>query len=40
MKWESIVLDKDLQYDEEPIIGLDRDMHELRNKDIKLVKVQ
>ncbi|KAK4708550.1 hypothetical protein R3W88_029475 [Solanum pinnatisectum] len=40
IKWDSIVLDKDLQYEEEPIAILDRDVHKLRTKEIKSVKVQ
>ncbi|WMV34360.1 hypothetical protein MTR67_027745 [Solanum verrucosum] len=40
IKWDSIVLDKDLQYEEEPVEILDRDMHKLRTKEIKFVKVQ
>ncbi|KAH0678812.1 hypothetical protein KY284_019897 [Solanum tuberosum] len=40
IKWNSIVLDKDLQYKEEPIAILDHDVHKLRTKEIKSVKVQ
>ncbi|WMV18915.1 hypothetical protein MTR67_012300, partial [Solanum verrucosum] len=40
IKWDSIVLDKDLQYAEEPVVVLDRDVHKLRNKEIKAMKVQ
>ncbi|KAK4716538.1 hypothetical protein R3W88_014876 [Solanum pinnatisectum] len=40
IKWDSIVLDKDLQYEEEPIAILDRDVRKLRTKEIKFVKVQ
>ncbi|KAK4723851.1 hypothetical protein R3W88_026630 [Solanum pinnatisectum] len=40
IKWDSIVLDKDLQYDEEPIAILDRDVCKLRTKEVKSVKVQ
>ena len=40
IKWDSIVLDKDLQYEEEPIAILDRDVRKLRTKEIKSVKVQ
>ncbi|KAH0716668.1 hypothetical protein KY290_012930 [Solanum tuberosum] len=41
IKWNSIVLDKDLQYEEEPIAILDRDVCKLRTKEIKFVmKVQ
>ncbi|WMV14743.1 hypothetical protein MTR67_008128 [Solanum verrucosum] len=40
IKWDSIVLDKNLQYEEELIVILDRDVRKLRTKDIKSVKVQ
>ncbi|KAH0654669.1 hypothetical protein KY289_032347 [Solanum tuberosum] len=40
IKWDSIVLDKDLQYEEEPVSSLDRDVCKLRTKEIKSVKVQ
>ncbi|KAK4722110.1 hypothetical protein R3W88_012343 [Solanum pinnatisectum] len=40
IRWDSIVLDKDLQYEEEPITILDRDVCKLRTKEIKSVKVQ
>ncbi|KAK4710081.1 hypothetical protein R3W88_004594 [Solanum pinnatisectum] len=33
-------IDKDLQYEEDPIAILDRDVRKLRNKEIKSVKVQ
>ncbi|WMV50945.1 hypothetical protein MTR67_044330 [Solanum verrucosum] len=39
-KWDSIVLDKDLQYEEEPIAILDRDVCKLRINEIRSVKVQ
>ncbi|KAH0728169.1 hypothetical protein KY284_004034 [Solanum tuberosum] len=37
---DSIMLDKDLQYEEEPVAVFYRDMHKLRTKEIKFVKVQ
>ncbi|WMV32693.1 hypothetical protein MTR67_026078 [Solanum verrucosum] len=40
IKWDSIVLDKDLQYEEEPITILDRDVRKLSTKEIKSMKVQ
>uniref|UniRef100_M1D494 'chromo' domain containing protein n=1 Tax=Solanum tuberosum TaxID=4113 RepID=M1D494_SOLTU len=40
IKWDSIVLDKDLQYEEEPIAILDHDVRKLRTKENKSVKVQ
>ncbi|WMV46499.1 hypothetical protein MTR67_039884 [Solanum verrucosum] len=39
IKWNSIVLDKDLQYEKEPIAILDRDVRKLSTKEIKSVKV-
>ncbi|WMV41304.1 hypothetical protein MTR67_034689 [Solanum verrucosum] len=40
IKWDSVLLDKDLQYEEKPITILDRDIRKLRTKEIKSVKVQ
>ncbi|WMV50348.1 hypothetical protein MTR67_043733 [Solanum verrucosum] len=40
IKWDSILLDNDLQYEEEPIAILDRDVRKLRTKEIKSVKFQ
>ncbi|KAK4726801.1 hypothetical protein R3W88_031718 [Solanum pinnatisectum] len=40
IKWDTIVLDIDLQYEEEPIAILDRDVCKLRTKEIKSVTVQ
>ncbi|WMV36715.1 hypothetical protein MTR67_030100 [Solanum verrucosum] len=40
IKCDAIVLDKDLQYEEEPIAILNCDVHMLRTKEIKSVKVQ
>ncbi|KAK4716925.1 hypothetical protein R3W88_015263 [Solanum pinnatisectum] len=40
IKWNSIMLDTDLQYEEESIAILDRDVRKLRTKEIKSVKVQ
>ncbi|XP_015081268.1 uncharacterized protein LOC107024835 [Solanum pennellii] len=40
IKWDLIVLDKDLHYEEEPNDILDRDVCELRTKVIKPVKAQ
>ncbi|WMV08861.1 hypothetical protein MTR67_002246 [Solanum verrucosum] len=40
IKWDSVLLDKDLQYREEPVAILDRDIRKLRTKEIKFVKVQ
>lgn len=30
IKWDSIVLDKDLQYEEQPISILNRDVHKMK----------
>ncbi|WMV26604.1 hypothetical protein MTR67_019989 [Solanum verrucosum] len=40
IKWDSIVLAKDLQYEKEPIAIHDRDVRKLRTKEIKSVKFQ
>ncbi|KAK4716512.1 hypothetical protein R3W88_014850 [Solanum pinnatisectum] len=40
IKWYSVVLDKDLQYEEEPIAILDHDVRKLRTRQIKSMKVQ
>ncbi|WMV29780.1 hypothetical protein MTR67_023165 [Solanum verrucosum] len=40
IKWDSVVLDKDLQYEEEPIAILDRDVWKMRTQEIKSVKFQ
>ncbi|KAK4727517.1 hypothetical protein R3W88_032434 [Solanum pinnatisectum] len=40
IKWDSIVLDKDLKYEEKLIAILDRDVRKLRTKEIKSVKFQ
>ncbi|WMV55437.1 hypothetical protein MTR67_048822 [Solanum verrucosum] len=40
IKWDSLVLDKDLQYEEKPIAILDREVRKLRTKEIKSVKIQ
>ncbi|WMV41454.1 hypothetical protein MTR67_034839 [Solanum verrucosum] len=40
IKLDSIVLDKDLQYEKEPIAILDRDVRKLRTKETMSVKVQ
>ncbi|WMV49420.1 hypothetical protein MTR67_042805 [Solanum verrucosum] len=39
INWDSVSLDKDLQYEEELIAILDRDIRKLRTKGIKSVKV-
>ncbi|XP_055803194.1 uncharacterized protein LOC129872286 [Solanum dulcamara] len=40
IKWGSVLLDKELQYKEETITILDRDVWKLRTKEINMVKVQ
>lgn len=40
IKCDSIVLVKDLQYEEETIAILDRDVRKMRTKEFKSVKVQ
>ncbi|WMV14159.1 hypothetical protein MTR67_007544 [Solanum verrucosum] len=40
IKWDSILLEKGLQYEEEPVAILDHDGRKLRNKEIKSMKVQ
>ncbi|WMV37296.1 hypothetical protein MTR67_030681 [Solanum verrucosum] len=40
IKWDSFFLDKDLQYEEEPVAILDRDVQKLRTNDVKSLKVQ
>ncbi|WMV08178.1 hypothetical protein MTR67_001563 [Solanum verrucosum] len=40
IKWDSIVLDKDLYYKDKPVTILDRDVRKMRTKEIKSVKVQ
>ncbi|WMV13772.1 hypothetical protein MTR67_007157 [Solanum verrucosum] len=40
IKWDSILLDKDLQFEEEPVAILDPNVRKLRTKKIKSVKVQ
>ncbi|WMV26079.1 hypothetical protein MTR67_019464 [Solanum verrucosum] len=40
IKWDLVVLDKDLQYEEEPVAIFDRDVCKLRTNEIKSVKFQ
>ncbi|XP_049382686.1 uncharacterized protein LOC125847020 [Solanum stenotomum] len=40
IKWDSVLLDNDLQYKEEPVAIHDRDVQKLRTKEINFVKVQ
>ncbi|WMV59039.1 hypothetical protein MTR67_052424 [Solanum verrucosum] len=40
IKWDLVLLDKDLPFEEEPVAIPDRDVQNLRTKEIKFVKVQ
>ncbi|XP_055806886.1 uncharacterized protein LOC129875621 [Solanum dulcamara] len=40
IKWDSVLLDNDLQYEEELVVILDCDVRKLRTKEIKSVKYQ
>ncbi|XP_060211783.1 uncharacterized protein LOC132639348 [Lycium barbarum] len=40
IRWDSVLLDENLSYEEEPIAILDRDVHKLRSNEIAPVKVQ
>ncbi|WMV45574.1 hypothetical protein MTR67_038959 [Solanum verrucosum] len=40
IKWDPVLLDKHLQYEEEPVAILDCDVRKLRTKEIMSVKVQ
>ncbi|XP_055830940.1 uncharacterized protein LOC129899971 [Solanum dulcamara] len=38
--WDSVLLDKELQYEKEPVVIPDFDVQKLRTKEINMVKVQ
>ncbi|XP_060211912.1 uncharacterized protein LOC132639484 [Lycium barbarum] len=40
IRWDSVLLDENLSYEEEPIAILDREVQKLRSKKITSVKVQ
>ncbi|XP_059313226.1 uncharacterized protein LOC132064301 [Lycium ferocissimum] len=40
IRWDSVLLDENLSYEEGPIDILDREVHNLRSKEIVSVKVQ
>ena len=40
IRWDSILLDENLSYEEEPIAILDREVCKLRSKEIAAIKVQ
>ena len=39
IRWDSILLDENLSYEEEPIAIQDREVHKLRSKEIASIKV-
>ena len=39
IRWDSILLDENLSYEEEPIAILDREVRKLRSKEIASIKV-
>ena len=38
--WDSVLLDENLSYEEEPVAILDREVRKLRSKEIASIKVQ
>ncbi|XP_069149182.1 uncharacterized protein [Solanum lycopersicum] len=40
IRWDSVLLDENLSYEEEPVAILDREVRKLRSKDIASIKVQ
>lgn len=40
IKWDTVLLDNDLSYEQEQVVILDRDIQKLRMKEIYFVKVQ
>ena len=40
IRWDSVLLDENLSYDEEPVAILDREVRKLRSRDIASIKVQ
>ena len=40
IRWDSVLLDENLSYEEEPVVILDRDIHKLRSREIASIKVQ
>ncbi|XP_069149517.1 uncharacterized protein [Solanum lycopersicum] len=40
IRWDSVLLDKNLSYEEKPIVILDREVCKLRSKEIASIKVQ
>ena len=40
IRWDSVLLDENLSYEEEPVVILDREVRKLRSKEIASIKVQ
>ena len=40
IRWDSVLLDENLSYEEEPVAILDREVRKLRSRDIASIKVQ
>ena len=40
IRWDSVLLDENLSYEEESVAILDREVRKLRSKDIASIKVQ
>ena len=40
IRWDSVLLDENLSYEEEPVAVLDREVRKLRSKEIASIKVQ
>ena len=40
IRWDSVLLDENLSYEEEPVAILDREVRKLRSREIASVKVQ
>ena len=40
IRWDSVLLDENLSYEEEPVAILDREVRKLRSREIVSIKVQ
>ena len=40
IRWDSVLLDENLSYEEEPVAILDREVRKLRSREIASIKVQ
>ena len=40
IRWDSVLLDENFTYEEEPVAILDRDVHKLRSREIASIEVQ